>query len=1623
MPNAYFYIAKLLRLKRFKKILRWTLLTILFLLISLWIFINTPWGQNYIIGKVTRSLSKDLHTEVSVSHVDFSLFNRMHIEGVMIRDQQQDTLLYAGDLKVRITDWFFMKPSAELKYIGLEDAVIKIQRHDSVWNHQFLIDYFSSPSTDTGSKRTGIKLNIKELDLRHVRILQKDEWVGQDMQVQLGALKMNADHIDLFRKQAEISSLVIDDPYFSIRAYDGRRPPRTASTNTNPVIKKGKDGLQWNAAGWALHTRVLKIRNGRFTDDRETERPAYAHFDGQHIDFQSIYGTFRDLTWDKDTIRTNLELRTTERSGITVKSMTAAMKWTPKEMTFRNLDLQTNNSRIRDFYRMSYDDFSDMDDFLHAVTLQGNFDNAEIDSDDIGFFAPELRNWKKQITLTGNIHGTVDALTGKNIRASAGNSTILNGDISMTGLPDINQTFIDFKANDFRTTYSDAVAIVPAMRSVTYPDLRSIQYLNFRGNFTGFIRDFVTFGTIETNLGTVTSDLNMKLPRGQDPVYSGSIATENFNLGKFLAENDLGQVSMKGIVKGRGLKPASRNVTLDGTVRYADFRQYRYHNITLKGTLDKKRFEGIAAADDPNLDFTLNGVIDYNQSVPRFDLLADLRYAQLRSLHITKDDIRMKGKFNLDFISNDIDNFLGKARVSDAEITKDGQPLPFDSLTVDSYYENGTKTLSFASNEFHGNVTGDFSLTELPDAFTYFLNKYYPAYIKAPSRMPKNQSVSFDITTQWVEDYMRLIDTSFSGFNNSHLYGNLHLGQNDLDLHAEVPQFKYKQYNFDDVNIAASGDRDSLSLTGSTRNIRVNDSLNVPFTKFHVLAKNDSSRISIQTGASQKVEKADINALVITYEDGVKVDLDPSNFTVNGKTWTIDNSGELVLRSSTPASGQLLLRESEQEIRLQTIPGRGNWNDLLVELNNVNIGDFSPYFMPRNRLEGNTTGRIKIEDPLHKFNATADIKANGVVLDNDSLGSYSGHFDYDNTQGLLTGKGSNADTAHRVNFDLGLYVNNKEKEKENHISLMTYRYPVKILERFLKELFSDLQGFVTGPVDLNGPFTDLSVTGKARLEDAGLKVNFTQCFYKILDTDVSLTPNEINLDGIVLRDTATGNPIYLNGMITHQSFRNMFFDLGVSTRKKGTTGDQFNKPVLLINTTLKDNSSFYGRAYGTGSFSLTGQEDDLFMQISAIASRKDSSYVTIPSTDSRVTAGADFLVERRYGREMSDSGLRKTNSNITYDVDVTANNMVNIKVVLDPLTGDEIKGRGAGTLNIHSGTSDPLTIRGRYDILDGNYLFTFQSFFKKPFELRKGADNYIEWNGDPYKAKINFDAVYTAENVSFAPLASLIGEETVSSYRENVYVVATMYNELFDPKFRFRLEFPSNSKATNDPSVSLTISQLEKNTNDINRQVTFLIVFNSFAPPENTTYTGIGSTLNEFASSISGILFEQVNNLLNKSLSNIFKTNNIRINLSGSLYNRNLLSQATTNKFTFNQSNFNLNVPITMLQDRIVVNVGYTFDVPLQAAIQQSVAILPNFTVDFLINPSGTLRATIFYRENIDYLTTTSTGAGKNNKSAGASIAYRKDFDRLFGKKQPEPKKKKVKAEDPNKEAEDPKQD
>ncbi|HEY0750764.1 MAG TPA: hypothetical protein VGD26_06400, partial [Chitinophagaceae bacterium] len=403
----------------------------------------------------------------------------MNLEGVLIEDQKQDTLLYAGVVQVRITDWFFLKDKAELKYIGLENGVIYFNRTDSVWNYQYLADYFDKPST--GKKESGIDFNLKKVKMRNVTFRQNDAWFGRNMLVQVSGMELDADDINTSRRVIDISNLRLVDPYFHQFDYPGRRPKKPAT------VKEKTEKGSLNPQNWVMNADRISIENGRFKSDKEKEFTTLKHFDGRHIDFQQINGSIRNLLLSSDTITAKLELSAKERSGLLVQSLKSDVKVHPQLMEFDNLFVKTNRSQLEHYFSMRFDGIDDMNDFIHSVRLFAHFQNSSISSDDIAFFAPEAKKWNKTFRIDGDIRGTIDALAGENVNIRAGLSTAVSGDFTLVGLPNINQTYINIEADDLRTNYPDAITFFPNLRSVKTPNLNKLGAIRFQGNFTGFI--------------------------------------------------------------------------------------------------------------------------------------------------------------------------------------------------------------------------------------------------------------------------------------------------------------------------------------------------------------------------------------------------------------------------------------------------------------------------------------------------------------------------------------------------------------------------------------------------------------------------------------------------------------------------------------------------------------------------------------------------------------------------------------------------------------------------------------------------------------------------------------------------------------------------------------------------------------------------------------------------------------------------------------------------------------------------------------------------------------------------------------------------------------------------------
>lgn len=123
--------------------------------------------------------------------------------------------------------------------------------------------------------------------------------------------------------------------------------------------------------------------------------------------------------------------------------------------------------------------------------------------------------------------------------------------------------------------------------------------------------------------------------------------------------------------------------------------------------------------------------------------------------------------------------------------------------------------------------------------------------------------------------------------------------------------------------------------------------------------------------------------------------------------------------------------------------------------------------MPNNRLEGLLSGNILVEDPTNDLKISSeDIRTQYLRLDNDSLGELKATLAYDNKTKELKVKGSTVNQENYLGFDAHIFLG--PNGKDNIIALNAKNFQIKILERFLGTLFSDMQGYLTGDIQLGG---------------------------------------------------------------------------------------------------------------------------------------------------------------------------------------------------------------------------------------------------------------------------------------------------------------------------------------------------------------------------------------------------------------------------------------------------------------------------------------------------------------------------------------------------------------------------
>ena len=1535
-----------------------TLLVLLLLLFSLYGLIHLPSVQTWLIKQVTQSLSKKLQTEISVGSVDLAFFYKLELEKVLVKDRAKDTILYAGSVKVDANDWFFASDKIVLHNIEIDDAVIHCYRKTEIWNYDFILDALSGKPTSSPSPQKGrdIDFQIEHISLNNFRYNTIDQWKGEDMIIACKKADIELGKMDAAHQTFIINSINTESPYFGLNNYDGYRPPEL------DTAKGGFIDPELNVS-----VKKINIKDGSFLSDQSRDRPVYGagHFDETHIAFQDIQANINKLNIKDAILFASLEISSKERCGFELKKLKADMTMSEHLMEFKNLDAATNRSHLRRYYAMKYNNFKDdMNDFITNVEISGDFNNSVINSDDVAFFAPEIDFWDKEFKLHGKAKGTIDnfKITGMDVSNGA---TQVKGDLEMKGLPDIETTFILFTSEGSTTNYAELSHYIPDLKSITQPRLDRLNTVYFKGRFTGFLSDFVATGNFQTGLGSLTTDIKFKFADKQPPVYEGKLVTSGFELGKLTDNPLLGRLSLNGDIKGKGFGLSDLNTRFNGYIPQFEFNGYDFQQIRLNGSFINKHFSGTMNINDPNLVIpNLDGELTLSKKDIAFKLNAAVEKANLQKIKLGNLPLSISGKFGLDFTGNNIDNFMGEAKVYDAMLQNDSTLLSFNYLTLQSKIETDHKTISLHSDEIEAEISGDFRILELPGAFTSFLSKYYPTYIQRPSAQQSKQDFRFFVKTRQFENYLRVFDRNIYGGNNAMIAGNLNLNANELNFTGNIPSFGYDKKMFNAITLSAKGNLDTLSSGISIAEIYIDDSLRFPDIKLQLSSSNDLSDLKIQSGKATTINNTNIHLQVQTLSDGIRAHIFPSSFILKDKLWELEKDGEVLAKKNLLNISGFNLSHDNEKIKLYTeMDDVSEQSHLIAQVDSLEMDDLLPYFVTEPDINGKITGTAIVSDILGKPRISFKGNTDQLTVDGEYLGKIQVGASADTKSGDILFNALSKDTSNQFSVD-GKYNYNDTSSNSLNTRVTGDKIKLSILKPYLNSVFSDIDGVALGDITIFGSPDHKYITGNATVTSGSFKVAYTQCRYYLDNEPIRFEKDQISLDYVGVSDSLK-NTATINGKILHRFFDDFVFDnLRMESPK-----------LLLLNTTKVDNPIFFGNVIGSARMNINGPLSNIQMDISGTPADLDTSHIYLSTTESKESNLVDYIQFEQFGTQLEEN-RSGDNTNIIVNLKINARPSCKVDVILDEETGDVIKGQGTGTINIRVGNIEPLSMRGTYRLTKGEYTFNFQTFFKKPFVLNSGGT--ITWNGDPYSAIIDLEANYIAKNVDISSLSNTSGFKQ----KEDITIVSHLSGILQNPTVKFDFILPEKSDARRDDIIVKRLADFKNDENEMNKQVASLLLFNTFIiGNQNFLSQGNASTL--ITNTIGGVMSNLLTNFFNRELEKATKgILSTYIDINPTLDLQKSASQL--------QANVRAGLKI-LLNNRLVMLVGGNLDYNNPTYTQQlerKGLITPDITVEWMINKDGSLRVVGFNRSSIDLT------LNQRNRS-GLQLSYRKDFNKL----------------------------
>ena len=1350
---------------------------------------------------------------------------------------------------------------------------------------------------------------------------------------------------EVINGKLKFGEIEIESLNFKLKTYLGER-----DSNLDIFVAKleGEDTIQDPnyESSFLLTSSKITISDSKFKLINENkENHVLLNYKDLNIDSQNfkISGPNVDLRVDK--------LSFISEQGIIVNDLNADFSYKRTGMRFDNLNIKTPSSDLHGVVHFNYKR-ENLADFFNKVNVEASFNDSKASFDEINLLYSEF-GVGKEVNFSTNIEGVLNKLYAKNMHVKSDN-TLINGNYLFYNLFDSAAPFkLEADISSISSNYYQLIALLPNLLENTLPSsLAKLGQLNLKGRTVITEENIDAQINLKTSLGTTYADLFMdNIDNIDNASYKGFISFENFNLGKFIKNDEVGLATFDFDVDGKGFTQETLNTEIIGKICGLVYNGYSYTDVEVSGIVKDQLFDGILNSKDPNFMVDFKGLADISGELNHFNFNASVDYMDLHRLNFVDRDTKsiFKGNIDMDMTGNNFDNLFGDIRFTQTNYTNQNDTYDFNDFSVTSTFENEERILEINSPDIiTGYVKGKFYYKEFANLVSNSIGSIYTNY--DPYKISPDQYVEFNLKI-----YNKIVDVFFPEIRfgkNTFIRGSMKADDGDFKLIFKSP--KINAYG----NIV-----DNISLQVDNKNPLFNTYVEIDKidTGMYDISEFNLINVTLQDTLFFRTEfkgGKDLNEIYNlnfyhTFNEVNKsvIGLKKSQLGVKGNSWVINNNNNnknrVVFNKTLDTINieELVMNNGNEQIDLKGSFIGSDQKDLTLQFKDVSLDKMLPE-IDSLKLNGIVNGDFNIIQ-RGNYQPSSSVKIDDFKINNFDFGSL-----------VLGIVGDESLTKYSV--DASIIKFDKEvisvlgdvnyAGKESELDLLASLNQVNLLpfSPLGEDVISEIRGFATGNAYITGSLENPNINGKISLVDAGLYIPYLNVNLNFDNpSTVNLYNQTFDFDDINITDTKYNTSAILSGTITHNHFVDWYLNLNINTNENR---------FLVLDTQKGDDELYYGNGFISGEAKIYGLTDELTIEVQGTTEKGTS--LKIPISDVETIADASIINfidknidEREYEirRLLDYKGLE-----LQFDLDVTPD--AEVEIVLDEKTGSALKGKGYGNLLIEINTTGKFRMWGDFLTTEGEYNFKYGGVIDKKFIVLPGGS--INWEGDPFSADVDIQAMYSL----YANPSALLDNAPITRKIET-NVIVKLSESLLKPQLDYEISFPSANSIIN--------SELQYRLEDKNKrelQALSLLSQGTFINEVNITQQALTGNLIETASSL-------VNQILNDG------EGKFAVGLS--------YEQGERNPELDFQTDDRLGVTVsTQISDRILIN--GKIGVPVGGVSETVVA--GDVEIQILLNEEGTLSAKIFNRENeIQQFFVQQQGY-----TQGVGLSYQVDFD-TFG--------------------------